>query len=88
MKMHDWVPAIVCDRDEINLMLRFVLSELNSDPETDNTAAIAGDTIIVGTVDEDGKVIVFECSVRRSNLTPEEALPFMSPFAANEGDPS
>lgn len=87
MKMHKWSPSIVCTQDEINMMLQFVLTELNNDSETENTAAIAGDTIIVGTTDEEGHAIVFECTIRRSNLTKEQAEPFMMPHAVNQDDP-
>jgi hypothetical protein len=87
MKMYKWIPSITCAPEEINMMIQFVLTELNNDPETENTAAIAGDTIIVGTVGEDGKAIVFECTIRRSNLTTEQAEPFMMPHTVNEGDP-
>ena len=86
--MHKWQPSIFCTQEEINMMLQFVLTELNNDPETENTAAIAGDTIIVGTTNENGHAIVFECTIRRSNLTTEQAECFMMPHAVNEGDPS
>lgn len=90
MKMHKWSPELPTTDTELNMMIQFVVSELQIEEENlDKVVVIAGDTLVMGCVDQDtGAVQLFECTIRRSNLTPKEAAIYMVPLAANEGDPS
>jgi len=66
-EMRPWIAECVQTKDENDLLIKGVLADLKGLEPGANSVMVGGDTLIFGSVDDNGDYIVYECSIRRSS---------------------
>ena len=66
-EMRPWVAECVQTKDENDLLVKGVLADLKGLEPGANSVMVGGDTLIFGSVDDNGDFCVYECSIRRAS---------------------
>lgn len=87
IKLTNWEASLECNQDEIKTMIAGVVTELKKG-ETNWSVYIGGDTLIWGVINDDGKMEIFDCKIRRTNLEQDDIVTLNAPVPVNKGFPS
>jgi hypothetical protein len=72
--MGPWVAEGRLTRDEVNTMVAGAVKEMQDGSVERSVVYVCADTLVYATMDPDGNVVVYDCSIRRSN-SEEDQLP-------------
>jgi hypothetical protein len=76
VEMRVWVPEAVNQPHENELLIKDIVQALAGQEPGTTTASVGADTLVYGTVDMDGQICVYECTIRRASVNvTEEYLP-------------
>jgi len=75
VEMRTWQAEVKNTPEENDLLIKGVAGELRDMAEEGATSVlVGGDTLIFGAVDAGGKVVIYECTIRRANVDSEHDL--------------
>ncbi len=77
--LRDWRPEFRASREEVKLMVSGIVEELRASLKAEPRFGerlfyVGGDTLVIGNIDPDGNLVVYECAIRASN-TEEDQVP-------------
>jgi hypothetical protein len=76
VEMRVWVPEAINTPIENELLIKDIVQALDGQEPGTQTMSVGGDTLVIGAVDSDGQICLYECEIRRASANVvEENLP-------------
>lgn len=72
IEMKTWRPEVTNTHEENDMLVKGIVVELQNEGDGAQTVLIGGDTLVFGAIDDDGRMCVYECAIRRSNCDASE----------------
>jgi hypothetical protein len=66
-EVRPWVPEAINTKEENDLMIKGVINDLKGLEAGANSVLVGGDTLVFGSIDDNGNYNLYECQVRRAS---------------------